>query len=225
MQGVFIVIPARNEAQKIGEVLLEIQKEGFKNIVVVDDGSTDKTAEVASKNGAMVLRHVINRGQGAALKTGNVFSLQQNAEIIVHFDADGQMQVGDIALMLKPILAKEVDVTLGSRFLGQVENIDLGKKIVLKFARILVFLLYKIWLTDPQNGFRALTRQACEKINIKSNRMEHAGEILGEIKKKALRYKEIPVTIKYTDYSRIKGQHWTASFSLGLKMIFQKLLK
>jgi glycosyltransferase involved in cell wall biosynthesis len=221
----YIIIPGYNEGEVIKDVIKDLFSKGYNNIVVVDDGSKDKTGEYAYEAGATVLTHIINRGQGAALKTGNDYALENDADIIVHFDADGQMQSKDIKAMIQPIINKKADITMGSRFLGKAENIDTGKKIALKLARVLVFLLYGLWLTDSQNGFRAVNRKAAQKIEITSNRMEHAGEILGEIRRRKLRYKEIPVHIKYTNYSMAKGQSWTRSFSLGTKMIIRKLLK
>lgn len=221
----YIIIPGYNEGKIISKVITELINAGYKNVVVIDDGSKDKTGDYALKSGAIVLTHIINRGQGAALKTGNAYALENGAEIIVHFDADGQMQTKDIKKMITPLINNRADITMGSRFLGIAENIDIGKKIMLKIARVVVFVLYGLWLTDSQNGFRAMNRNAAEKIEITSNRMEHAGEILGEIKKRNLKYKEIPVHIKYTAYSMEKGQHWTRSFSLGTRMIIRKLLK
>lgn len=225
MNKIYVIIPAYNEGSAIGKVIGNLKKLGYSNIIVVDDCSKDDTSEVSEKAGAIVLRHIVNRGQGAALKTGNTYALQNGADIIVHFDADGQMQVSDIKNMILPIEKGDADITVGSRFLGNVENIDFMKKIMLKLARFVVLILYGLWLTDSQNGFRAMNRYATEKIEITSNRMEHAGEILGEIKKKKLKYKEVPVTIKYTNYSMSKGQSWKRSFSLGSKMVARKILK
>jgi polyprenyl-phospho-N-acetylgalactosaminyl synthase len=220
-----IIIPAFNEAKVLSKVIKELKGAGYENIVVVDDCSSDNTKKIAQSLGATVLRHVINRGQGASLKTGTKYAIKDNADIIVHFDADGQMQVSDIKKMIAPIINKEADITLGSRFLGSAENINFGKKAVLKIARVVVLVLYGLWLTDSQNGFRAMNRRAASEIEITSDRMEHAGEILGEIKKKKLKYKEIPVRIIYTDYSISKGQSWKKSFSLGIKMILRNMMK
>ncbi len=221
----FLVIPAFNEEKSIAKVVHDLQNHGFSNIVVIDDCSLDATAKEAMQAGATVLRHIINLGQGAALKTGNTYALEKGADIIVHFDADGQMQVSDIKKMIEPITEENVDITIGSRFLGKAENIDFGKKIMLKLARFVILVLYGLWLTDSQNGFRAMNKYAAGKIDITSNRMEHAGEILGEIKKKKLKVKEVPVRIIYTKYSMAKGQSWTKSFSLGTRMILRKIIK
>ena len=225
MGGTYIVIPAYNEESSIGKVIEKLNKKNYKNIIVVDDGSKDKTSNIAKKKNVIVLKHIVNRGQGAALETGIEYALKKGAEIIVTFDADGQFLVKDIKKIVKPVKKGKVDVTLGSRFLGKAQNIDLLKKFVLKLGCIVVFFLYGIKVTDSQNGFRAFSRKAAKKINIKTDGMEHAGEILHELKLKKLKFKEIPVTVVYTDYSQSKGQSWTRSIKLGLKMLIRKLTK
>jgi polyprenyl-phospho-N-acetylgalactosaminyl synthase len=217
----FIVIAAYNEEKKLGHVLKDLKKT-YRNIVVVDDGSKDKTFDVAEKEKVTVLRHVINRGQGAALKTGIDFAISQKAEIIVTFDADGQFLVGEIPKVLEPIERKEVDVTLGSRFIGRTINMPFLKKMVLKLGVLVVYVLYGIKVTDSQCGFRAMSRKAAEKIRITSSGMEHAGEIFWEIVRNDLRYKEVPVTVIYDEYSLRKGQPWTRSIKLGIKMVLRR---
>jgi len=218
----FIVIAAYNEEQKLGKVLAELKK-SYKNIIVVDDGSTDDTFKIARKHNVIVLRHIINRGQGAALKTGIDYALMKKADIIVTFDADGQFLVSEIKDMIKPIKDKKADITLGSRFLGRAINIPLLKKIVLRLGILVVFLLYGIKITDSQCGFRAMSKKAAKKINITSDKMEHAAEIFSEIMRNKLKYKEIPVTVIYDKYSLKKGQSWSNSIGLGLRMLFKKL--
>lgn len=222
--NIFIVIPAYNEEKRIGKVLKELKKE-YRNVVVIDDGSTDNTKNIAKKYCKHVLRHAVNRGQGAALKTGIDYSLSQEADIIVTFDADGQFLVKEIKKVINPILKNEVDVVLGSRFLGKAVNIKILKKLVLKFGVFVVYVLYGIKVTDSQGGFRALSRKAAEKIKITSDRMEHAGELFWEIKKNKLKYREVPVTVIYDKYALKKGQSWTNSFDLGLKMIIKRFIR
>lgn len=222
---IFIVIAAYNESKKIQKVILDLKKQGYKNIILVDDGSSDNTYDIAKKNKIFVLKHVINRGQGAALKTGIDFAIQKKADILITYDADGQFLASDIKNIIKPILNNEADIVLGSRFLGKAINIPFLKKITLKLGVIVVFLLYGIKVTDSQCGFRALTYESSKKIDITSDRMEHAGEFFSEIVSKKLRYKEIPITVIYNKYSLIKGQSWDRSITLGLKMLFKRLLK
>ncbi len=221
----FIVIPAYNEEKKIFQVLVDLKKKGYNNIIVVDDGSSDKTIEIAKKTGVYVLEHIINRGQGASLKTGIDFALQKGAEIIVTFDADGQFLAEEISNVTEPIIKKEVDIVLGSRFLGKAINIPFLKKIVLKLGVFVVYLLYGIKITDSQSGFRALSRHAADRISITADRMEHAGEIFSEIMRNNLKYKEIPITVIYDKYSITKGQEWDRSFVLGIKMLLKRFIR
>ncbi|MBN1502542.1 glycosyltransferase family 2 protein [Candidatus Woesearchaeota archaeon] len=221
----YIVIPAYNEEKTIGKVLNSLKKAGYKNVVVVDDGSQDKTPVIVRKLNVPLLRHIINRGQGAALKTGIEYALLKEADIIVTFDADGQFLVKEIRKVVEPITNKDAEAVLGSRFLGEARNIPFSKKIVLSIGKIVVRILYGIKVTDSQIGFRAFSRKAAETIDIKSNRMEHAGEIMGEIVRNSLRYKEVPVTIIYTSYSKKRGQSWKDSLKLGIKMLLRRMMR
>jgi len=220
----WFVIAAYNEAHSIGKVVKELVSSGYKNVVVVDDGSDDSTSRIAKRYTKHVLRHVINRGQGAALKTGIDYVLDKGADIIVTFDADGQHRVEDIPVLLKPVKKGEVDVALGSRFLTDSE-VPFFRKIVLKGSVIVVWLFYGIKLTDAHNGFRALSRNAAEKIDITIDGMAHASEIISEIKDKKLKYVEVPVVIRYTDYSRAHGQSSLNAIKIFYKMLMHKLSK
>jgi len=217
----FIVIAAYNESKKIGSVLNDLKKK-YKNLVVVDDGSEDNTYEIAKKKKVYVLKHAVNRGQGAALKTGIDFALKKKADLIVTFDADGQFLVKEIKDIIEPIKKNKADVVLGSRFLGKAVNIPFLKKIVLKLGIFVVYVLYGIKITDSQSGFRAMSKKAAEKIKITSDRMEHAGDFFWEIMRNKLKYKEIPITVIYDKYSLKKGQKWTRSVVLGIKMLWRR---
>lgn len=201
---IFIVIAAYNEGKSIAKVISGLKKAGYNNIVVVDDGSKDNTYEIIIKSGVHALHHIVNRGQGAALKTGIDYALDNGADIIVTFDADGQHRVEDIPAMITPIIKKECDATIGSRFLTK-SKMPLMRRITLKIGVMIMWLFYGLKMTDAHNGFRALSRNAAKKIDITSDRMEHASQIIEEIHMKKIKYKEIPVTIKYTAYSMNKG--------------------
>lgn len=222
---VWVIIAAYNEEKRIGAVIEGIKKQGYQNIVVVDDASEDNIRAIADATGVHVLHHLANRGQGAALKTGIDFALQHGAEILVTFDADGQHQAEEIKRLLEPIQSGVVDVCLGSRFLDSKSNVSWHRALLLKLGALLMNLLYGIQLTDSHNGFRAFSRTAIQKLVLKADRMEHASEILEEIAKKSLRYKEIPVTITYTDYSLSKGQSSLAAFEIAWNMIKSKVLR
>ncbi len=222
---IFIVTAARNEEKQIAYVLKGLRRKGYNNIVVVDDGSADDTAAIARKGNAHVLQHVINRGQGAALRTGIDYALLHHADIIVTFDADGQHDPNEIKDMIEPIINGECQVTLGSRFLGKSPNIPWIKKIMLKGGILFTYLVSGIKLTDAHNGFRALSRSAAQMIEIRQDRMEHASEIVEEIHKKQISYKEVPVTIRYTRYSIQHGQSPFASFKIAFNLLVRKLVR
>lgn len=224
--SIYVVIPAYNEAGMIRKVINGLKKANYTNIVVVDDSSNDKTYEIAKDMGVHALRHIINRGQGASLRTGIEYALEQGADIIVTFDADGQHQPADIKKLIKPIKKKQVDVTLGSRFIRKDKSIPKLRRLYLKTGALILFLMYGIQLTDSHNGLRAFSRKAASKIKIQGDRMEHASEIPEKIKKNRLRYKEIPVKIKYTEYSKKHGQNFkTNAFKIFFKMVINKLLR
>jgi len=219
---IFIVIPAYNEVNSIKKVLLDLKTFNYLNIVVVDDGSDDGTAEMAESQGVVVLRHIINRGMGAALQTGNDYALSQAADIIVHFDADGQMQAKDIEKLVQPIITGKVDITLGSRFL--VTNSDMPwskKRLVLPLSKLVNYFFTKLWLTDAHNGFRSQSRLAAEKIKISHDRMAHNTEIVEKIKKYKLNYLEVPVEIKYFEY----GQGVKGGFKILKDLLLGKLIR
>lgn len=220
----YIVIAAYNEEKSIENVLKDLKKYKYNNIVVIDDGSKDKTSEIAKKQKVNVIRHVINRGQGAGLKTGINYALLKKADIIITFDADGQHQAKDIKRLIKPI-NDGYDVALGSRFIGKESNVPFFRRAILKVGALVLRIMYGAKLTDSHNGFRALSRKAAEKIKITSNGMEHASEIIDEIIKNKLKYVEVPVTIKYTDYSKLKGQSSLNAFKILFKMLIKKFVR
>ncbi|MBI2547985.1 glycosyltransferase family 2 protein [Candidatus Woesearchaeota archaeon] len=222
--NIFIVIAAYNEEKSITTVVKSLREKGYDHIIVVDDGSRDRTSQYAEQEGATVLQHVVNLGQGAALKTGIDYALMQGADIIVTFDADGQHDAGDLRQLLKPVIDKNIDVTLGSRFLKHNSNVPFIRKCFLKGGAFLFKVMYGVTLTDSHNGLRAFSKKAAKVIDLKTNGMEHASEMIEEIGKHKLSYKEIPVTIRYTDYSTSRGQSSWNAFRIFFKMIMKKLL-
>lgn len=216
-----VLIPAYNEEKKIGPIIKEIINNNWE-VVVIDDASSDDTINVSLASGARVLSHFINRGQGAALKTGIEYALSKGYESVVFFDADGQMMVSEIKKFANLLSTGEFDVILGSRFIGRVENIPFAKEIVLKMALVFSRLLTGLKLTDVHNGFQGWNRSGLEKISLIQDRQAYASEILNEIAGKKLKYKEIPVTIKYTDYSKGKGQSIFNAVNILWDLIIKK---
>lgn len=209
---IVVTIPAHDEESRVALAVRDALQYGY-TVVVIDDCSQDKTAEVAKEAGAIVLRHIINRGQGAALQTGMDYAMKVlQADIVVHFDADGQMRGEEIALLTEPLMRGEADVALGSRFMGKpAKDMPLWRLVALRFAVLFTMAISGIRVTDTHNGFRALSRRAVEEVRITLDRMAHASEILDLIKAKRLRYVERPVTIIYTPETIKKGQStWRA---------------
>jgi glycosyltransferase involved in cell wall biosynthesis len=202
---IYVIIPAYNEGRVIFRVVSEVSRAGYA-AVVIDDGSSDATAEQARAGGATVIRHPFNLGQGAALQSGIEYALAQAAECIVTFDADGQHRVSDISRLTEALVRERADFALGSRFLGQAPNLPPLRRLVLQAATAFTRLTTGLQLTDTHNGLRAMTRRGAAAIKLRQNRMAHASECLAQIAASGLRYVEQPVTIEYSAYSLAKGQ-------------------
>jgi polyprenyl-phospho-N-acetylgalactosaminyl synthase len=210
-EEVWLVVPLFNEAQVIGDVVRSA-REVFPNVVCVDDGSVDDSAAEAARAGAVVVRHPVNLGQGAALQTGFDYSLTDpKMRWVVTFDADGQHQIDDVVAMLDLARAEGLDVVFGSRFLDDRTEAGFAKKLVLQMAVAYTNLTTKTRLTDAHNGLRLISRDVVARLDITQNRMAHASELVAQIGAMKVRYAESPVHILYTDYSRAKGQSlWNA---------------
>jgi glycosyltransferase involved in cell wall biosynthesis len=225
-QQVFVIVPSFNEATVLGPTLESLSHFGY-SIVVVDDGSEDDTRVVAARFPIHFLRHPMNLGQGAALQTGMTYALQRGAQVIVHFDADGQHPATKIPALIAPVIAGECDVVLGSRFLDRNDSklVPRSKRLVLRVGRLVNGLFSGMWLTDAHNGFRALSRHAANSIDLRENGFAHATELLDQIRRANLRYKEIPTPIQYSEYSRQKGEKFWNGFNIVVDTVLRKVLR
>jgi polyprenyl-phospho-N-acetylgalactosaminyl synthase len=222
LTGVWIVVAAYNEAGVIADVVRPLVSEGYA-VVVVDDGSIDDTAKLARAAGAAMLRHAINRGQGAALQSGLRYALERGARIVITFDADGQHAVEDLPRLLEPILESEADVVLGSRFLEHTAAVPPIRRLLLRAAVVFTGVASGVTLTDAHNGMRALTRRAAEQVDLRLDRMAHASEIIDQIARLRLRVVEVPVAIRYTPYSLSKGQRAGNAVRIAWDYLFSKM--
>lgn len=216
--GIWVVIPAYNEGALIGRTCT-LARQHFRNIVVIDDCSGDDTGSLALAAGCHVCRHPINLGQGAALATGFKYAIAQGASIIVTFDADGQHGAADAMAMVGILRTAGCDVVLGSRFLGKADHMPVARRIVVRLAVAFTRLTTGLHVSDTHNGLRAMTAQAAGRIRIRHNRMAHASEILSEIARLGLDYREAPCLITYSPYSLAKGQRLSGAFNI-LKDLF-----
>lgn len=222
----YVVIPAFNEQDVIGATVAPLLEAQYQ-VVVVDDGSTDGTSAVLNDLPVHRLRHPVNLGQGAAIQTGMEYALQQDAQYIVHFDADGQHAVEDIEMLLGPLRAGQADIVLGSRFLEpeDAKSVPAAKRAALQLARVVNFMLTGVWLTDAHNGFRTMTRRAAEQIALRENGFAHATEILSQIRRKGLRYVECPTHVRYTEYSMAKGQKLSNAFNILFDLVMGRVFR
>jgi len=219
LNSVCVVIPLFNEAEVIAAVVEDLRG-SFGNIVCVDDGSSDGSAAIARSAGATVLQHPMNLGQGAALQTGFDYVVSQtDATHVVTFDADGQHRVNDASEMAELALRKRISVIYGSRFLDKRTKPGLKKRVVLQVAALMTRAFTGLRLTDAHNGLRVLSREALRKIRLEQNGMSHASEIVHQLAKSRLSWKEYPVEVLYTDYSKKKGQSLLNSINILIDLI------
>ncbi len=223
-EPLYIVVPAYREAGVIAGTVASLLSV-CPNVVVVDDGSADRTADHACAAGAVVVRHPVNLGQGAALQTGIVYALEQGASFIATFDADGQHRPQDIAAMLATLKAESLDIVLGSRFLGETENLPPARRMVLKAAVLFTRLTTGLKVTDTHNGLRVMTAGAARQLNLVQDRMAHASEVLAQIAEHKLVYKEVPVTVSYSQYSLQKGQRLSGAFRVLADLVIGWLVR
>ncbi|MFZ1655199.1 MAG: glycosyltransferase family 2 protein [Candidatus Moraniibacteriota bacterium] len=216
---VCIVLPAWNESQMLSDVLHEIQSAGHRQIIVVDDGSRDATFSVAQATpGVIALRHRLNRGKGAATKTGIEAAKLLGADIIVTMDSDGQHNPADISRLVEPIQKQHCDVVLGTR-LKDFRGMPWHKILANWVGNAITWYFYGLWVSDSQSGFRAYSRHASELINTKTDRYEYDSEVIREIYQYKLKYQEVPIEVRYTDYSM--GKLHKQGFVNGLKTFYK----
>jgi len=216
---VWVVIPLYNEYTVIGTVVTEL-REVFPNIVCIDDGSTDDSAAVAAAAGARVLKHPTNLGQGAALQTGIEYARSRpETGFLVTFDADGQHRIEDALGMLQRARDEDLGIVFGSRFLDDRTQMGWAKRLVLRTAAFVTNRTTHLRLTDAHNGLRVIRIDAARGINMHQDRMAHATEIVLQLGRTHLPWREHPVEVLYTDYSRAKGQSLLNSINILIDLI------
>lgn len=216
-----IVISSLNGAKSLGGVITDLKKNGWKNILVVDDGSIDNTSAVAEENKVSVVRHIVNRGLGAGLGTGFAYAKAHDVDILVTFDDDGQHQAKDIARLIAPIKKNLADVVIGSR-MADSKDMPFSRKLANHLANTLTLLLFGVPTTDSQSGFRAFNKKAINCIKIKTDRMEVSSEFFKEIRRNNLRFVEIPIKAIYTSQSMAGSKQGSMA---SLRITFKLFLR
>jgi glycosyltransferase involved in cell wall biosynthesis len=221
-QDTYVIVPVYNEAPIVKRVIEELQVY-FSNIICVDDGSDDATVKEIAQTKATLVRHSKNFGQGAALRTGMRHALRDpDAKYFITFDADGQHAVYDAVRLVQYLREEQKDVVLGSRFLGEAENMSWSKRLLLKWAIIFTNKTAGVKLTDAHNGLRAFNRRFAYRVaDLRCNGMAHASEIIYRLAG-GYDYAELPVSIRYTDYSKSKGQSMWNTFHIMRELLAQR---
>ena len=218
MNKTWIIIPANNEEKNIAEVVKK-SKKFSENVVVVDDGSDDKTSDIAKKKGAVVLKHIVNLGKGAALKTGCDYALKQGAENIVVLDADGQHDPKEIPNFVKAL--NKADIVFGYRRLNK------KMPLILRFGNWFIFFvtkfLFRLKIVDTQCGYRAFNADVYKKIKWNSTDYSMESEIIANAGKTHLKYSQIPIETIYSD--KYKGTTVIDGIRIVLNMVWWRLTR
>jgi len=192
-----VLVPAYNEEDNLGQVLARIPERvcGRETaVLVVDDGSRDRTGDIARAHGAAVARHVINRGGGAALRTGYRLAADSGAEVVVTLDADGQHLPEEMSRLVAPVLDGEVDVAHGSRVLGRAEPNHYARELGIVFFNRLVSFITRTRVSDCSNGYRAVRASVLPQLVLRQEQF-HTSEFMIEAIKRGIPAREVPVTV------------------------------
>jgi polyprenyl-phospho-N-acetylgalactosaminyl synthase len=220
---VTVVVPALDEEAGVATVVSGLRSE-FGRVVVVDDGSTDRTADLARAAGAHVVRHPSNLGQGAALQTGFAYALTDpGMRHVITFDSDGQHRVEDALSLLAVARDTGVDVVLGSRFLAPDSEVPAARRAVLRAGIAFTRATTRLQVTDTHNGLRVLNRRAIEQIDLTLADMAHASQLLGLIARRGLSWTEAPVVIDYADETRRRGQPNVNALNIVFDLALERL--
>ena len=214
---IFVVIPVFKESQVINDVIKEIRRSCDCTVIIVDDGSQDDTfSKISTNDDVIALRHKINRGKGAATKTGIAAAHRLGADVIVTMDGDGQHDPSDIDELVRPIIHGPFDVVLGTRprVVGEMPWI---KIIANKIGNVITWLLYGLHVSDSQSGFRAYSRYATSVIDTRADKYEYDSKVIREINHNRLNFTEVPIKVRYTEYSMGKPQK--QGFVNGLRTV------
>ncbi|MDN5789294.1 MAG: glycosyltransferase family 2 protein [Micrococcales bacterium] len=222
---VWVIVPCYNEGPVVRGVIQRV-REHFPNVVAVDDGSRDNSAAEIAATGARLVQHPVNLGAGAAYQTGVDFALRDpDAQIFVTFDADGQHQVEDVVAMVHRIREVDVEVLIGSRFLGSVDGMSTSRRALLRAAITFERVTSGISLTDAHQGLRVFRRSFAQILDLTAHDMRWASEFLTRMSEHQTTFAEFPVHVRYTDYSRSKGQRSINSVNIGIDVLIDKVLR
>lgn len=212
-----VIIPAYNEETTINKIIMDLKKEGFKDVLVINDGSDDRTAEFSKKAGAKIASHIVNIGLGGALATGLEYAKEKNYKYTITCDGDGQHKASDVKKIHLELTKNTSDFVIGSRY-KELKNYPI-RLVVNIFSNLLTYVLYGKYVTDAGSGLRGFNKKAIEKINIKTSGYEVSYELIGISKRQNLKVVEIPVSAVYTEHSIKTGQPLSNAFRVLRKLL------
>lgn len=217
------VIPAYNEASRVTDVvkhaLAHVQR-----VIVVDDGSTDATGDVARAAGALIIRHPQNSGAGAATMTGLEAARRLGAEIVVTLDADGQHDPQDIPAMLDPVLKGNADFVFANRF-GQRNNIPMIRRVFNAVGNLITLIASGRWVADSQAGFKVFGPRALKEVDLRLRGFEYCSELVRESVLHRWRIAQVPTKVIYSEYTMAKGQSFATGIKTALKILLRSFLR
>ena len=222
---IYIILSSYNEEDTLEEVVDGLVERGFK-VLIIDDGSKDNTPAIAKnlvrKYNPMVFyyRHGINVGLGGAIKTGIKAALKRGADIMITFDADGQHNPDDLYNMYPPLQEGKADIVIASR---DFSDMPTGRRFGNTVMNYITYIFQGKMVTDSQSGLRAFTSETARKLDLKSPQYGISSEIIGEIKRKNLRFMEVPMTTIYDERTIQKGTNTTVGIKIVLEFINETL--
>lgn len=220
-QDTYVVLPAYNEATRIQPVIEAIAEKGY-NMVIVNDGSSDNTLDVVMEskrkypNQIHIYSLLINRGVGIATQTGFDAVLKYNPKYIVSMDSDGQHSADDLDNVIKPLVTGEAEAVIGVR---PLEDMPFTRNFANSIMNFLTRIFYRVDVSDSQTGFRALTRDALNKISINATGYLISSEFIREINDNKIPFAEVPIETIYTPETQAKGTNVTVAIKILLQMI------
>ena len=220
-QSTYVILPAYNEATRIQPVIEEIAKKGYK-MIIVNDGSSDNTLEVIKASqrkypkNIFIYSHIINRGVGMAMQTGFEAVLKYNPKYIVNMDSDGQHSVDDLDNVLEPLITGRAQAVIGVR---PLKDMPLSRNFANAIMNLLTRIFYRVNVSDSQTGFRAITAEALEKININARGYLISSEFIREVNDNNVPFEEVPIKTIYTPETQAKGTNVTEAFKILVQMI------
>lgn len=223
-EDIRVIIPAFNEGPAVGDVVRRVLACGYKDVVVIDDGSSDDTGTKARQAGARVVSHLVNRGAGAVAQTGILLARKEGVQYLVQLDADGQHYPEDIDRLVEAMDREGGDLVIGSRFLG--DGSDIPRKRILYNAISNVFTNWfcASWYSDTQSGFRLLGPRAIRELQLQLDGFGYCSEMIVQAEQKRFTILEVPIRVRYSAYSLSKGQDLhtgvTTAMNLLWKLVF-----